>query len=1040
MMSEYYDRYHRWEPLAEFHFRVSSDDESDEELDDDKYFYCLCSRTFIRDAVKTYYVDKEKEEDSESDVEVLRDSQSQEWEDQSHVHFSVDTSYKTNRCEKDEGASCYCSASHTDNYCSTDEHDPAQMHGTASHALQPSDSGADLTYQDCHSDYTNNDRLEQMDQDLPAPNRADFDENYLSEDTWEKFWAINGERLIWASWIKKYSDYINPAYLGDNNELVLDDNSIPKQHSADQIYNIENSDANEKTEDVDESMRERKFSYDSKVNPYKKSNKSQNASDKTSSDNKDDTWLPLARKRSCSEHDRILSPRTILTDSMTNVTKITLSSYDVTSSHVTSESTPTDDYSMSSSTSDDQSNDQTRIANIDENLDQAPSEELDTEQYWQLLWKKHFGDQYALHYANYIESHNVKERQTQADLPTISVVSVPEVTEKVEEKPLEIECENSEGNSQEMPTVIEVQTKVENIKLDDKPTKPRRKNKKNSNRILGSVGVLLQNLLKEEQKKSETNMSTEMVDAGDTTTERTEMEPVDVPETTITMDTQSSLNTSNFLSYDYDDGDDEPPEEVRTISLKRGHEIDDEGASSQKIRATFEKMGFCVNSARMPKGQIIYSKPTAKLRPPHNKKSNLNKKTKSHLSNFEAVHPYMIREPQQQRVPLEDSEVNTEVVWESEKYDPAAISDATNTDVEEFKNECKSTGESDNVEVMPAEVALPDSTDVDTEDSDDMTNEAAPMGIPSTATKEVSPNKSVTKPKQSFKDLIDFSAPAALNRKRVNLPEQDARPKLAPKKKNQQMTPTAPLPEPKTIYTRAFLQDPQYVTDKMVADMRGKRYDCWSVDDNVPPELKDAPKMVKYWRKRHSLFHRFDEGIKLDHESWFSVTPESVAWHIANKFAYDVVLDAFCGAGGNTIQFARTCAKVIAVDIDPLKIELARHNAKVYGVADRIEFIVGDFFELAPTLKADMVFLSPPWGGPQYSQVKNYNLETMLEPRPASELMKTALSISPYVAMYVPRNTTCNQLVNLGRRKNGALEIEQSFIGKRFIALTAYYY
>ena len=51
---------------------------------------------------------------------------------------------------------------------------------------------------------------------------------------------------------------------------------------------------------------------------------------------------------------------------------------------------------------------------------------------------------------------------------------------------------------------------------------------------------------------------------------------------------------------------------------------------------------------------------------------------------------------------------------------------------------------------------------------------------------------------------------------------------------------------------------------------------------------------------------------------------------------------------------------VIAIDIDPSKIELARHNASVYGVADRIEFIVGDFFQLAPSLKADVVFLSPP--------------------------------------------------------------------------------
>jgi 23S rRNA G2445 N2-methylase RlmL len=51
---------------------------------------------------------------------------------------------------------------------------------------------------------------------------------------------------------------------------------------------------------------------------------------------------------------------------------------------------------------------------------------------------------------------------------------------------------------------------------------------------------------------------------------------------------------------------------------------------------------------------------------------------------------------------------------------------------------------------------------------------------------------------------------------------------------------------------------------------------------------------------------------------------------------------------------------VIAIDIDPVKIELAKHNASVYGVSDRIEFIVGDFFQLAPSLKADVVFLSPP--------------------------------------------------------------------------------
>jgi trimethylguanosine synthase len=39
---------------------------------------------------------------------------------------------------------------------------------------------------------------------------------------------------------------------------------------------------------------------------------------------------------------------------------------------------------------------------------------------------------------------------------------------------------------------------------------------------------------------------------------------------------------------------------------------------------------------------------------------------------------------------------------------------------------------------------------------------------------------------------------------------------------------------------------------------------------------------------------------------------------------------------------------VIAIDIDPVKIECAKHNAKIYGVLDKIEFITGDFFSLSP--------------------------------------------------------------------------------------------
>lgn len=49
----------------------------------------------FRDALKFYYVDKEC---SESDAEAPKDTQSQPGDDHSHVHFSLDTSYKV-KCE-----------------------------------------------------------------------------------------------------------------------------------------------------------------------------------------------------------------------------------------------------------------------------------------------------------------------------------------------------------------------------------------------------------------------------------------------------------------------------------------------------------------------------------------------------------------------------------------------------------------------------------------------------------------------------------------------------------------------------------------------------------------------------------------------------------------------------------------------------------------------------------------------------------------------------------------------------------------------------
>ncbi|KAK9808248.1 hypothetical protein WJX73_003469 [Symbiochloris irregularis] len=118
-----------------------------------------------------------------------------------------------------------------------------------------------------------------------------------------------------------------------------------------------------------------------------------------------------------------------------------------------------------------------------------------------------------------------------------------------------------------------------------------------------------------------------------------------------------------------------------------------------------------------------------------------------------------------------------------------------------------------------------------------------------------------------------------------------------------------------------------------------------------------------YFQRLGTLWSRWAQGVAMDDHSWSTVTPESVALQQAEKLKGRRVVDGMAGCGGNIVAFARHAAmeEVVAVDLSQDRLAACLHNARVYGCHRKVETICGSFLEVAATLEADSIFMSPPW-------------------------------------------------------------------------------
>ncbi|KAH9392223.1 Trimethylguanosine synthase [Tyrophagus putrescentiae] len=214
-----------------------------------------------------------------------------------------------------------------------------------------------------------------------------------------------------------------------------------------------------------------------------------------------------------------------------------------------------------------------------------------------------------------------------------------------------------------------------------------------------------------------------------------------------------------------------------------------------------------------------------------------------------------------------------------------------------------------------------------------------------------------------------------------------------------------------------------------------------------------------YFKQRFLLFSRFNEGIRFDRESWYSVTPEPIARHIAERIERAlishsvasssssanqfIIRDGFCGAGGHNHQFQFALMPSTAL---VYVIELARHNASIYGCLDKIQATA-----LSPCSLVDACFLSPPWGqsSPDYLTYESYSLAQMT-PDGFEIVRRVADRVTKNISFLLPRNFDMGELPSLssivyqnvggGEKVEKSVEIEENMLYKKKVkTLTAYF-
>ena len=108
-------------------------------------------------------------------------------------------------------------------------------------------------------------------------------------------------------------------------------------------------------------------------------------------------------------------------------------------------------------------------------------------------------------------------------------------------------------------------------------------------------------------------------------------------------------------------------------------------------------------------------------------------------------------------------------------------------------------------------------------------------------------------------------------------------------------------------------------------------------------------------------------NLKYDPEGLYSLSHKEDADKLSNlikeKYGNISILDGTSGVGGNSISFGKNFTSVISIEINYERFKLLEENINLYQLSNTL--ICGNFLDYL-NMNYDLIFLDPPWGGPNY--------------------------------------------------------------------------